>query len=116
MHGRATGQESRQQLYTMLTRGRAANHLYLQVVGDGDPYTVIRPEAVTPRTPTELLEQILARDDTPLQPRRSSADLASRRPGCTMRSSATPMACMPPLSKSSDPQLWTRSTAEPSKS
>jgi AAA domain/TrwC relaxase len=65
MHGLATGLESRQQLYTMLTRGRAAKHLYLQVVGDGDPHTVIRPEAVTPRTPTELLEQILARDDTP---------------------------------------------------
>ena len=65
MHGLATGQESRQQLYTMLTRGRTANHLYLQVVGDGDPHSVIRPEAITPSTPTELLEQILARDDTP---------------------------------------------------
>ena len=65
MHGLATGQESRQQLYTMLTRGRAANHLYLQVVGDGDPHSLIRPDTVTPRTPTELLEQILARDDTP---------------------------------------------------
>jgi conjugative relaxase-like TrwC/TraI family protein len=51
MHGLAAGQESRQQLYTMLTRGRAANHLYLQVVGDGDPHTVIRPEAVTPPHP-----------------------------------------------------------------
>ena len=49
----------------MLTRGRVANHLYLQVVGDGDPHTVIRPEAVAPRTPTETLQQILARDDTP---------------------------------------------------
>jgi hypothetical protein len=66
MHGLAAGQESRQQLYTMLTRGRAANHLYLQVVGDGDPHTVIRPETVTPRTPPELLEQILARDDAPI--------------------------------------------------
>ena len=65
MHGLLTGQESRQQLYTMLTRGRTANHLYLQVVGDGDPHTVIRPEAVAPRTPTETLQQILARDDTP---------------------------------------------------
>ncbi len=65
MHGLATGQESRQQLYTMLTRGRAANHLYLQVVGDGDPHTIIRPETVAPRTPTETLQQILARDDTP---------------------------------------------------
>ena len=27
MHGLLTGQESRQQLYTMLTRGRHANHL-----------------------------------------------------------------------------------------
>ena len=65
MHGLITGQESRQQLYTMLTRGRAANHLYLQVIGDGDPHTLIRPDIVAPRTPTELLEQILARDDTP---------------------------------------------------
>jgi ATP-dependent exoDNAse (exonuclease V) alpha subunit len=65
MHGLVTGQESRQQLYTMLTRGRTANHLYLQVVGDGDPHTLIRPDTIAPRTPTELLEQILGRDDAP---------------------------------------------------
>jgi hypothetical protein len=65
MHGLATGQESRQQLYTMLTRGRVANHVYLQVVGDGDPHSIIRPDTVAPRTPTETLQQILARDDTP---------------------------------------------------
>ncbi len=41
MHGLLAGQESRQQLYTMLTRGRATNHLYVQVVGDGDPHTLI---------------------------------------------------------------------------
>jgi hypothetical protein len=66
MHGLFTGQESRQQLYTMLTRGRAANHLYLQVVGDGDPHTVIRPDIISPRTPTETLQQILARDEAPV--------------------------------------------------
>jgi ATP-dependent exoDNAse (exonuclease V) alpha subunit len=65
MHGLATGQESRQQLYTMLTRGRIANHVYLQVVGDGDPHSIIRPETIAPRTPTETLQQILARDDSP---------------------------------------------------
>jgi hypothetical protein len=65
MHGLATGHESRQQLYTMLSRGRAANHLYLEVVGDGDPHTIIRPDTVAPPTPTETLQQILARDDTP---------------------------------------------------
>jgi hypothetical protein len=66
MHGLLSGQESRQQLYTMLTRGRAANHLYLQVVGDGDPHTVIRPDTISPRTPTEILQQILARDEAPV--------------------------------------------------
>jgi conjugative relaxase-like TrwC/TraI family protein len=66
MHGLLTGQESRQQLYTMLSRGRHANHLYLQVVSDGDAHTVIRPETVAPPTPTETLQQILARDDAPI--------------------------------------------------
>jgi conjugative relaxase-like TrwC/TraI family protein len=66
MHGLATGQESRQQLYTMLTRGRHANHLYLQVVGDGDPHSIIRPDTISPRTPTETLQQILARDEAPV--------------------------------------------------
>jgi hypothetical protein len=66
MHGLLTGQESRQQLYTMLSRGRAANHLYLQVVGDGDPHTLIRPDIISPRTPTETLQQILARDEAPV--------------------------------------------------
>ena len=66
MHGLVTGQESRQQLYTMLTRGRHANHLYLQVVGDGDPHSLIRPDTIAPRTPTETLQQILARDEAPV--------------------------------------------------
>jgi conjugative relaxase-like TrwC/TraI family protein len=66
MHGLLTGQESRQQLYTMLTRGRHANHLYLQVVGDGDPHTLIRPDSISPRTPTETLQQILTRDEAPV--------------------------------------------------
>jgi hypothetical protein len=66
MHGLLTGQESRQQLYTMVTRGRTANHLYLQIVGDGDPHTLIRPDTVSPRTPTETLQQILARDEAPV--------------------------------------------------
>jgi conjugative relaxase-like TrwC/TraI family protein len=66
MHGLLSGQESRQQLYTMLTRGRAANHLYLQVVGDGDPHTLIRPDTVAPPTPTETLQQILTRNEAPI--------------------------------------------------
>jgi hypothetical protein len=63
MHGLITGNESRQQLYTMCTRGRRSNHIYLQLVGDGDPHTLIRPDTIRPSTATELLEQILARDE-----------------------------------------------------
>ena len=48
VHGLATGEETRQQLYTMLTRGAAANHLYLQVVGDGDPHDILQPEQRPP--------------------------------------------------------------------
>jgi conjugative relaxase-like TrwC/TraI family protein len=65
-HGLLTGHESRQQLYTMVTRGRHANHLYLQVVGDSDPHSVIRPDTISPRTPAEMLQQIIARDEAPV--------------------------------------------------
>jgi ATP-dependent exoDNAse (exonuclease V) alpha subunit len=92
MHGLVTGQESRQQLYTMLTRGRHANHLYLQVVGDGDPHKLIRPDTISPRTPTETLQQILARDETLVSAStllRERSDPAAR---LSRRSSATPTA------------------------
>jgi conjugative relaxase-like TrwC/TraI family protein len=65
MHGVVIGEESRQQLYTMLTRGRTANHIYVSVVGDGDPHAVIQPDNIQLRTATELLEQILGRDGSP---------------------------------------------------
>ena len=81
-HGLAGGQQSqlsRQQLYTMLTRGRVANHVYLEVVGDGDPHSVIRPETVRPLSATDQLEAILARDGAPTSAstlRREQADPA----------------------------------------
>jgi hypothetical protein len=65
MHGVVTGEESRQQLYTMVTRGRTANHLYVSVVGDGDPHAVLQPGNVHVRTATELLKQVLGRDGSP---------------------------------------------------
>ena len=66
MHGLLAGSESRQQAYTMLTRGRLANHSYLVVVSDGDPHTAIHPEVINPLTPTDLLERILGRDESPV--------------------------------------------------
>lgn len=77
VHGLATGEETRQQLYTMVTRGSATNHLYLQVVGDGDPHDITRPENVHPRTATDILQAILARDDAPVSATTTARDHAS---------------------------------------
>ena len=49
----------------MLTRGRSANHIYVSVVGAGDPHSLIGPDTIRPSTATELLEEILARDGSP---------------------------------------------------
>jgi ATP-dependent exoDNAse (exonuclease V) alpha subunit len=89
MHGLATGQESRQQLYTMLTRGRAANHLYLQVVGDGDPHSIIRPETLAPRT----RPRPCSRSSPATTPPPCWEGSATRLPGCSTPYSATPTAC-----------------------
>ncbi len=77
MHGLLAGSESRQQAYTMLTRGREANHAYVVVVGDGDPHTLIHPETVNPLTPTDVLERILARDESPISATTALREAAS---------------------------------------
>jgi len=61
MHGIITGAESRETLYTMMTRGRHANHVHLAVGGDGDPHQLLHPDTREPATATEILESILAR-------------------------------------------------------
>ncbi len=61
MHGVVTGTESRETLYTMMTRGRHANHVHLAVGGDGDPHQLLHPDTREPATATEILEAILAR-------------------------------------------------------
>ncbi len=63
-HTLLTGGETRQLAYTAATRGRGANHLYLEVVGDGNEHNIIRPESTHPATAVNVLEQILARDDS----------------------------------------------------
>ncbi len=63
-HTVSTGEQTRQQLYVALTRGRDANHLYLAVAMDGDEHSVITPAATHPRTAVNVLEQVLARDET----------------------------------------------------
>jgi hypothetical protein len=64
-HGLLTGEESRQQAYTMLTRGRHANHAWLQVDNTDTHITPVDPSLLQPATATQLLETVLARDDAP---------------------------------------------------
>jgi hypothetical protein len=63
----------------MLSRGRHTNHAYLQVTGDGDPHNRLRPETITPATPTERLEAILARSDVPTSATTQLAEMRDPR-------------------------------------
>ncbi len=65
MHGLVIGEESRQQFYTMMTRGRHENHAHLVVAADGDPHSLIRPESIRQASAAEILEGVLARDESP---------------------------------------------------
>ncbi|MCW2816144.1 MAG: primase catalytic core, N-terminal domain [Nocardioides sp.] len=58
-----TGAMTRQDLYTMLTRGRRENHGYLPAgATTGDAHQLIHPDAIHPQTPRETLEKILGND------------------------------------------------------
>jgi DNA primase catalytic core len=61
-----TGDEDRNLLYVALSRGKFANHLYLNVASDGDPHNLIRPEALIPPTALDRIAEMLRRDGTPV--------------------------------------------------
>jgi len=63
-HTLLTGQESRQLVYTAATRGRVGNHLYMEIVDDGDEHNLVRPDHIHPLTATDLLERVMARDES----------------------------------------------------
>lgn len=62
MHGIVTGTETRQLCYTMLTRGRAENHLHVVLSPEDDGHMVALSRIEAQATATEILEGILARD------------------------------------------------------
>jgi hypothetical protein len=63
----------------MLSRGRQSNHAYLETTGDGDPHNRLRPETISPPTPTERLEAILSRSDVPTSATTQIAELHDPR-------------------------------------
>jgi DNA primase catalytic core len=56
------GEETRQTLYVGISRGRQANHIYLNTGYDGDPHGLIDPKALRPPTAIDILAKILGRD------------------------------------------------------
>jgi len=75
-HTVTTGDETRQQLYVALTRGRDGNHLYLVTALDGDEHSVMTPAATHPQTAVNVLEQVLARDEAQISATTARQQLA----------------------------------------
>ena len=65
-HGLVDELMTREQLYTMVSRGRTANHLYLAVGGDGDPHGILQTDIQEP-TATDILQRVLSRTSLPSQ-------------------------------------------------
>ncbi|OXR39869.1 Multifunctional conjugation protein TraI [Nocardia cerradoensis] len=63
-HTVLTGRESRNQLYVALTRGIHTNHAYIPTAPDYGEASPWAEPAILPRTSTEVLQHILARDAT----------------------------------------------------
>ncbi|WP_051025399.1 AAA family ATPase [Nocardia aobensis] len=63
-HTVLTGRESRNQLYVALTRGIHTNHAYIPTAPDHSEASPWTEPAIFPRTSTEVLQHILARDAT----------------------------------------------------
>jgi len=63
-HTVVLGTETRELLYVAVSRGRSANHVYVANGYDGDPHTLIHPEALLPATAIDVLTAILNRDGT----------------------------------------------------
>ncbi len=63
-----TGLESRAQLYVALTRGAAANHIYVPTALDGSEASFWTEPGLMPRTAIEVLLGIFDRDATQISP------------------------------------------------
>jgi hypothetical protein len=77
MHGIVAGEESRQTLYTMPTRGRAENHVHIVIADVAEDHGLPSPVLDRQATATELLEGVLARDGAAVSATTSRAVAAS---------------------------------------
>jgi ATP-dependent exoDNAse (exonuclease V) alpha subunit len=111
MHGLVTGQESRPQLYTTLTRGRHANHLYLQVVGDGDPTPSSDPTPSHRAHQPRRCSRSSRATTRPSPPAPCYASSTTQPPASSRLCSATPMASTWQPNNFSGHEPWPNLTA-----
>lgn len=95
-----TGEETRETLYVAMSRGRQANHLYLDVGAPVDPHAATTPEVTNPSTSVEALERILATEGakrSATTQRRLDADPIARLRDAAIRyrSAVEPMGTPP---------------------
>jgi hypothetical protein len=55
---------TREQLYTTVSRGRTANHLYI-AIGDVEPHRILHTDIHEP-TATDMLQRVLSRTSLPV--------------------------------------------------
>ena len=72
-HTLLSGDEDRQALYVATSRGRHENHLWVAMSTDGSEHSVVRPEAIAPRTALEIVEEIIRRDGAAVSARTARA-------------------------------------------
>lgn len=95
-HTVLVGGEDRASLYVAMSRGRLANHVYLDIAGAADSHAATTPEVIHPSTSIELFERILARESVKLSAttqRRLDQDPSARlRAACARYRSAVEAA------------------------
>ena len=80
---------TREQLYTVVSRGRAANHLYLPVGGDGDPHASSKPTSVSSQP------RPAAQGSLPQRPRRLATTIRRQEQTAADRATPPPRAPVP---------------------
>ncbi|MEU4841700.1 MobF family relaxase [Nocardia testacea] len=89
-HGVLTGRAHRAQLYVMMTRGRTANHAYVETALDSAEPAPVTLEAARPPTYLDVLTDVLGRDGG--QESATGADRSARDPRNRLRTAAPAFA------------------------
>jgi conjugative relaxase-like TrwC/TraI family protein len=95
-HTVLTGRESRESLYVAMTRGRVANHVYVDTAAASAELAAFTPDALDPPTSVEVLERVLANETAPRSAssqRRVDTDVQTRLRNATARYAEAVRVC-----------------------